>query len=343
MTGCASNNAPVNTGNQPATPAATQAKPVIIGFALGTLKEERWQKDRDFFVSKVTALGGSVNVVSADADKDLQVTQVENLIAQRVDVIVIVSEDQSLIAPLVEKAHQAGIKVIAYDRLIKNADVDAYVSFQNEKVGTLQANRILQDVSKGNFVYIGGAPTDNNAFQFKKGAMDALSSKIASGDIKLVYDQFTTDWKPEIAYQNMKAVLANGTKVDAVIAANDGTASGVIKALAEVGLAGKIPVSGQDAELGACQKIVEGTQTMTVYKPIEPLAEKAAELAMTLAQGKTPETNGVVNNGKIDVPSYLLEPVMVDKSNMMTTVIKDGFNKYADVYQNVPVSERPPQ
>ncbi|NTV23348.1 MAG: sugar ABC transporter substrate-binding protein [Nanoarchaeota archaeon] len=314
---------------------------ITIGFSLGTLKEERWVKDRDFFVERANQLGAQVNVMSANADPGVQMSQAENLILQKVDILVIVPEDAERTAEIVKKAHAAGIKVLSYDRLIKNSEVDLYISFQNEKVGELQANRLLETVSKGNFVYVGGAPTDNNAFLFRKGAMGAISEKVKTGDIVLVYDNFTTEWRPDIAYQNMKDLLKDNPDIDAIIAANDGTASGVIKALDEAGLSGKIPVSGQDAELGACQRIIKGTQTMTVYKPIKPLAYKAAELAVMLAKGENPEVNSAVNNGKIDVPSYLLEPVMVDKDNMMDTIVKDGYHPYEEVYLNVPLDERP--
>jgi D-xylose transport system substrate-binding protein len=327
--------------NKDASPTSDTEEKLVIGFSLGTLKEERWRQDRDLFVERVNELGATVNVLSANADPELQMSQAENLILQKVDVLVIVPEDAEKTALIVKKAHDAGIKVLSYDRLIKNSDVDFYISFQNEKVGVLQAKRILDEVDKGNFAYIGGAPTDNNAYQFRKGAMDTLSDKIKSGDIVLIYDNFTTEWKPEIAYMHMKDVLSNNEKIDAVIVGNDGTASGVIKALTEAGLAGKIPVSGQDAELGGCQRIVEGTQTMTVYKPIKLLAYKAAELAVELAKGDMPQANGLVDNGKINVSSYLLEPLMVDKSNMMDTIIKDGFHTYEEVYQNIPETDRP--
>ncbi|MBN2142043.1 substrate-binding domain-containing protein [Candidatus Woesearchaeota archaeon] len=332
-----------NAATKTPTESAPASEKIVIGFSLGTLKEDRWQRDRDNFVAKAQALGAEVVVESANADPAVQTTQVGNLIAQGVDVLVIVPEDGELAASYVEKAHAAGIKVLAYDRIIKNSDLDLYVSFQNEKVGELQAKGILELVNKGKFVYIGGAPTDNNAFQFKAGAMDVIQPKIDSGDIELVFDKMTDEWKPANAYANMKSYLDTGGEVDAVIAANDGTAGGVIQALTEKGLAGKVPVSGQDAELAACQRIVEGTQTLTVFKNLKPLAEKGAEIAVAMAKGEQVATNGKVNNGKIDVPSVLLDPVLVTKANMMDTVIALGFQSYDAVYQNVPADQRPAQ
>jgi len=322
--------AQTNTNNE------NNDKKIKIGFSLDTLQEERWQKDRDLFKAAAEALGATVDVQSANSDDAKQIAQAENLISQGVDVLVVVPHNAEATAAIVEKAHEAGIKVLAYDRLIRNSDLDLYVSFDNERVGEMQATAITNLVSKGKFVYIGGSETDNNAHLFKKGAFNILQPLIDKGDIEIVYDQFTKDWNPANALANMEnALTANNNQIDAVIAANDGTAGGVIQALAAQGLAGKIPVSGQDAELAAVQRIVEGTQTMTVYKPIKALAEKAAELAVKLAKGEDLGADQFVNNGKIDVPSVLLDPISVDKSNLDDTVIADGFHSREDVYKNV--------
>lgn len=309
---------------------------IKIGFSMDTLQEERWQKDRDLFVAMAEKLGATVEVQSANSDDAKQIAQAENLISQGVDVLVVIPHNADASAAIVEKAHEAGIKVLAYDRLIRNSDLDLYVSFDNERVGEMQAEAITKLVPKGKYVYIGGSETDNNALLFKKGAFNILQPLIDKGDIEVVYDQFTKDWNPANALANMEnALTANNNQIDAVVAANDGTAGGVVQALAAQGLAGKIPVSGQDAELAAVQRIVEGTQTMTVYKPIKLLAEMAAELAVKMAKGEPFETDGVIHNGKIDVPSVLLDPISVDKSNIDDTVIADGFHSREDVYKNV--------
>jgi len=312
----------------------TNKKPVIIGFSLGTTREERWFTDRDLFVQKAEALGATVDVTLSDYDAALQSSQIENLISQGAEVIVIVPADAKALAPAIAKAEAAGIKIIAYDRLINDSPIDFYISFDNVKVGELEASSIVAVASSGPFAYIGGAPTDNNASLVKQGSMEILAPKIKSGEIKLVVDEFMKDWSPDEAYKTIKAYLATGGKLNAIVAANDGTAFGAIKALAEKGLAGKIPVSGQDAELSACQRIFAGTQTSTVYKPISLLADKAAEIAVALTKGQTPETNSTVNNGSADIPSFLLEPTLVTKSNMMGTIIKDGFHTYDEVYHS---------
>ncbi|WP_253945004.1 D-xylose ABC transporter substrate-binding protein [Paenibacillus sp. NEAU-GSW1] len=308
---------------------------IKIGFSLDTLQEERWQRDRDLFKAAAEKLGAEVEVLAANSDDAKQIAQAESLISQGVDVLVVVPHNAEATAAIVEKAHEAGIKVLAYDRLIKNSDVDLYVSFDNERVGEMQAEAIVAKAPKGKFVYIGGSEADNNAHLFKKGAMNILQKYIDSGDIQIVYDQWSKDWNPAAALTNMEnALTANNNQIDAVIAANDGTAGGAIQALTAQGLAGKIPVSGQDAELAAAQRIIEGTQTMTVYKPIKALAEKAAELAIKLAKGEDVGADKTVNNGKIDVPSVLLDPISVNKDNIDATVIADGFHSKDDVYKN---------
>lgn len=306
--------------------------PVVIGFSLGTLREERWLTDRDLFIQRAKELGAVVNQAETDYDVESQISQIQNMISQGVKVIVVIPSDSEKIAPVIDEAHKAGVKIIAYDRLIKNTDLDLYISFDNEKVGELEANSVLSAVNKGDFAYIGGSETDNNSFLLKEGAMKVLKPGIDKGDIKLVVNEFTPNWDPAAAYKTMKKYLSTGRTVDAVVAANDGTAFGAIQALKEKGLAGKVPVSGQDAELAACQRIIAGTQTATVYKPIKSLAYKAAEIAVDIARNKTLETNSLINNGKLDVPSYLLEPIIVDKGNMMDTIVKDNFHTYQEVY-----------
>ena len=310
-----------------------EKKPIIIGFSIGATHEERWFRDRDFFVQRAQELGATVSVALSDDDIPKQISQIESLISQGASVIVIVPADSEKLAPAIEKANQNGVEIIAYDRLIKNSNVDLYISFDSVKVGEMEAESVLSVVNHGNFAYIGGSPTDNNSYLLKEGATNILAPKIKNGDIKLVVDKFMPDWKQEEAYKTIRDYLNSEQPLDAVIAANDGTASGVIQALKEKKLDGKIPVSGQDAEISAVQRIIAGTQTSTVYKPIKALAYKAAELAVAMANGQTLETNNFTNNGKIEVPSYFLLPISVNKNNLMDTIIKDGFHTYEEIYQ----------
>jgi D-xylose transport system substrate-binding protein len=239
-------------------------------------------------------------------------------------------------AQIVQIAHAEGIKVIAYDRLIRESAPDLYISFDNEKVGYLQAEYILRQKPKGNYFLLGGAPTDNNAQLLRKGQLRALQPAIDSGDIRLVAggEHWAVNWDPRDALKKAEQVLTQtNNQIDAVVASNDGTAGGVIQALEGQNLAGSVLISGQDAELAACQRIVKGTQTMTVYKPIHLIATKAAQAAVALAKGETiAEATQTVNNGKIDVPSILLTPIQVDKMNLDAVVIKDGFHAREAVY-----------
>jgi D-xylose transport system substrate-binding protein len=314
----------------------TSNEKIKIGFSMDTLEEERWLKDRDLFKGAVEKLGAEVEIMAANGDDALQISQAETLISQGVDLLVVVPHNAEATAAIVHKAHLANIKVISYDRLIKNADIDLYISFDNEKVGELQAETITKLVPEGKYVYIGGAVTDNNAHLFKKGVFNVLQPFIDRGDITVVYDQWTDNWTPTNAFINMQAALkANHNQIDAVIAANDATAGAVIKALEAQGLDGKIPVAGQDAELAAAQRIVEGTQSMTVYKPIGVLAEEAAKIAVKLAKDEHVFAGKRVNNGKIEVPSFLLLPTAVNKDNIDRTIIRDGFHSREEVYLNV--------
>lgn len=304
-----------------------------IGFSMDTLEEERWPRDRDLFKEAVESLGAEVVIREAKGDDTLQIVQAETLISEGVDLLVIVPHNAEAVATIVNKAHSAGIKVISYDRLVKNSSVDLYLSFDNELVGELQAQAITKVVPKGKYVYIGGANTDNNAHLFKKGVFNVLQPFIDRGDIQIVYDQWTENWTPENARANMEAALEiNNNEIDAVIAANDATAGGVIKALEAQGLAGEIPVAGQDADLAAAQRIVQGTQTMTIYKPIKTLAYEAARAAIKMAEGETVTSNRKINNGKLEIPSLLLAPIAVDKSNIDATIIADGFHQRDEVY-----------
>ncbi|MFZ7344233.1 D-xylose ABC transporter substrate-binding protein [Avibacterium volantium] len=303
------------------------AKDLTIGMSIDDLRLERWQKDRDIFVKKAESLGAKVFVQSANGDATAQISQIENMINRNVDVLVIIPFNGEVLGNIIGEAKREGIKVLAYDRLINNADLDFYVSFDNEKVGELQAQSIVEVKPEGNYFLMGGSPVDNNAKLFRKGQMKVLQPLIDIGKIKVVGDQWVDSWLAEKALQIMEnALTANKNNIDAVVASNDATAGGAIQALSAQGLSGKVAISGQDADLAAIKRIVQGTQTMTVYKPITKLADKAAEIAVQLGKNEKPESNAVLNNGLKDVPAYLLAPIAVTKDNIEETIIKDGFH-----------------
>jgi D-xylose transport system substrate-binding protein len=325
---------PVSNDTNTVQEKETKEKTIKIGFVMGTLLEERWQKDRNLFKKAVEDLGAHVEILSADGDDALQIWQAETLISKGIDLLVIIPQNAESAAAIVEKAHAAGVKVLSYDRLVTNAEVDMYVSYDNEEVGKLQAQAITKITPNGKYVYIGGAEIDNNAHLIKKGAFSVLQPLIDSEEITIVFDQWTKDWLPANARANMELALdANANQIDAVIAANDATAGEVIEVLEIRGLAGKIPVTGQDADLAAVRRIISGEQTMTVYKPIKELTEKAAELAVKLAKGEEIDIDLKINNGKVEVPSVLLSPIAVSKDNLDETIIADGFHTRQEVYQ----------
>lgn len=311
---------------------------IKIGFSMDTLKEERWQKDRDIFVAEAEKLGAEVLVLAANGDDQKQIDQAQYLLEEGADVLVIVPHDAEIASKIVEMAHAKNVQVISYDRLVYG-DVDYYISFDNEKVGEIQSNYLIDTLGfkSGNVVYIGGAPTDNNASLLRKGALSVLESKES---IDIIYDEYTKDWEPKEAARHMENVIDQyEDDFGAVICANDTLAKAVTAVLAENQI--EAYIIGQDAEISAAQRIVEGKQNMTVYKDIRMLATKAAEMAVEVINGETIETSKLIKNDIKAVPSILLEPVAVDQSNMMELIINSGFHKYEDVYRNIPVEERP--
>lgn len=312
----------------------SNAKDLTIGMSIDDLRLERWQKDSSIFSKKAEELGAKVFVQSANGDDAVQISQIENMINRNVDVLVIIPHNADVLSNVIEEASRSGIKVLAYDRLINNANIDFYVSFDNEKVGELQAASLVKLKPTGNYFLMGGSPVDNNAKLFRKGQMKVIQPLVDKGDIKIVGDQWVDSWLPEKALQIMEnALTANNNKIDAVVASNDATAGGAVQALQAQGLAGKVVISGQDADLAGIKRIVASTQTMTVYKPITKLATTAAEIAVKLGKDEKVENNAVLNNGLKDVPSYLLTPIVVTKDNIDETVIKDGFHTKESVYK----------
>lgn len=307
----------------PLTASASKEKP-LIGFSIDDLRVERWARDRDYFVQAAKELGAEVSVQSADGDAAKQVAQIENLIARNVDALVIVPKDQSTLTNVLREAKKAGIKVVSYDRLIKSPDIDVYVSFDNERVGFMQGEALMKAMPKGGNVYLlSGDPGDNNAKLFKAGAMRAMEPRIKKNEIKILGEQSVKDWLPANALAIMENVLTQfQNKIDGVLAPNDGTAGGVIQALAGQKLAGKVPVTGQDAELAACKRILAGTQTMTVYKSLRAIAYEAARLSVGLVKGEKFKYRAEKAEGGIE--QILLDPVVVTKQNM-DLLVKDGF------------------
>jgi D-xylose transport system substrate-binding protein len=327
----------------PATlaPAAPTAAPSggTIALLLPETKTARYETaDRPDFEAKFKELCPTCTIIYSNANQDAtaQLSQAEAALTNGAQVLVLDPVDSAAAAGIADKAKAQGVPVIAYDRLILNsAAVDYYISFDNTKVGQLQAQSLvdqLNTLGKVNptIVMINGSPTDNNASLFKAGAHSVFDPLVAAGKLTIAKEYDTPDWSPDQAQTEMtQALTALGNKVDGVYAANDGTASGAIAAMKAAGLAPLPPITGQDAELAAIQRILVGDQYMTVYKAIKPEAEAAAELAydlLTKTAVPASMTNGMTtNNTVMDVPSVLLTPLSVTKDNIKTTVVADGF------------------
>jgi D-xylose transport system substrate-binding protein len=317
-----------------AAPRKEEPRPQI-GLLMDTLQqeEERWQRDRDLFLERAKQLGAEVLVESAERDDARQLQQAESLLARNVQALVVVPHSAEAGARIVEAAKKRSVPVICYDRLILNADVDLYVSYDNRRVGELQAQYLRNVAPKGNYVLLGGAPTDHNAKLIREGQMTALEDAVKRGDIKIVANPWTPDWRADAAMTLTETALKKvGDQVVAVVASNDVTAGGAIKALETRGLAGKVLVSGQDANLDAVRRIVTGTQTMTVYKPLSPLARGAAAAAVQMAKGEKVEGTSTVNNGMKQVQAILLNPIGIHKGLVDQVIINDKFHTREQVY-----------
>jgi len=308
-----------------------------IGLALPTQQEERWVRDMHAMQAEADKHNVDLRIAIARNDQAQQNNQIDQLLSQGVKVLILAPHDGEGAATSVNKAHEDGVKVISYDRLIMGTDVDIYMSFDNVRVGELMGEWITKRVPKGDYILMSGAPTDNNAKLFKQGHMNFIQPLIDTGDIKVILEQPVIDWQPANAQRIVEnALTLANNKVDAILAPNDGTASGAIAALRAQGLAGKIPVTGMDAEMSAAQRIVQGTQSITVLKDTRKLGEEAIRLAIRMAKGEdiSDAINGSVDNGTMEVPSVLLEAQVVDKDNIDAVLIESGYLKRSDVYGN---------
>lgn len=306
---------------------------IQIGLSFDSFVIERWQRDRDVFVSTAKELGADVNVQAASGNAREQIDQIEYFIEKNMDVIVIIPVDAQLITDVVLKAKQKGIKVIAYDRLIQEANVDLYISFDNEKVGKLMAEAIIANTpDKGKVSVIFGSQGDHNVMQVEQGFGEVMED----ANREIVYKDYAEGWLAEEAFAAVNHTLEINSYIDGLVCGNDDLASQAIKALSERRLAGNVTVVGQDADLNACQRIVEGTQTMTVYKSIERLAKQAAQYAVMLGKGEELPVSNTFFDGSFTIPYEKLEPIAVTKENIDEVIIEGGFHLKEEVYLNVP-------
>ncbi len=308
---------------------------IQIGMSFDSFVIERWLRDRDVFVSTAKELGAEVNVQNANGDIEEQKKHINYFIDKGVDAIVIVCIDSYGLQEEVKKALDAGIKVVAYDRLITEANVDLYISVDNSMVGELMGEALVKNGIKGKKVLmLGGSLSDSNVPILE----DAFKKVMAENNNSILYSFHAENWEAELAAQYVYENVDVVARADAIMCGNDNVASQVVRALSEKRLAGDIPVVGQDADLEACQRIVEGTQLMTVYKPVEKLAQRAAECTVRLI--KEGEVTGndveIISDGQFDIPYVAIQPISVTDANMDEVIIDSGFHLKEDVYLNVP-------
>jgi D-xylose transport system substrate-binding protein len=318
---------------------SSQEEQMQIGLSFDSFVIERWLRDRDMFVSTAKSLGAEVNVQNANGSVETQISQIRYFIQKGMDVIVIIAIDGESLGEVVDEAKNNGIKIVCYDRLIENADADLYISFDNEKVGTLMGEALIEACPQGgNLFAIYGSPTDNNVDQVVTGFTQALDGS----NLNIVYTGYCENWLAELAFDHVTNALQETDDIVGLMCGNDDLAGQAVKALAENRLAGSVAVVAQDAELAACQRIVEGTQEMTVYKPVELEASAAAALAVALGNGEDitsdacqDQVTDTIWDGTYEIPYYRIDPIAVTKENLDDVIISGGFHAREDVYLNI--------
>ena len=297
-----------------------------VGFLVPTLESNRYVKESGYFEEKIKEFGGQVIIKDAERDESKQYQQALELIDEGVDILVINAVNANTSAAIIRDAHKKGIKVVAYDRLIKNCELDFFITFDGEKVGEFIAQYMVDHVPQGNYVLLNGDKGDENAIIFQNGALKVLQPNIDSKKINLIYKGYMEDWLgSNAAFYTDKILEFSNLEVNVIISMYDGLTDGIVSVLKDRNLAGKILVTGQDAEIAACNRIMIGEQAMTIYKPGKALAYKCAEIVRLLIKNEKISDLRYVNNGRIEVPSIILDPIAVDKNNMLTTVVADGF------------------
>ena len=343
--------------------AAPAAEKVKVGLSFSDFATERWKNEEVLMRGLLEDLGYEVISQEANHDVKMQNDQIDNMVTQGIKGLIVIAEDGDAAVTAVDKAADAGVVVIAYDRLIKTPKIAAYLSFNNVDVGRAQADGIMTALgipgsttwTKDNpakVVLSGGSPTDNNAILVRQGQMEVIQPYLDEGIIEIVADQWVDNWDAATAEKMMENILtAQQNKIDAVIASNDGTALGELQAMKAQGLAGVVPISGQDATADGCNSIVKGEQTVSVYKDIRLLSPMAVEMLDNLLKGTAVEglkdytmaelTNDDTKTG--NVKALFLPVVQVTKDNVYELIVVSGFQSYDDVYRDIPEDQRPPK
>lgn len=310
---------------------------IKIGLSFDSFVIERWHREQEAFISKTEELGAEVFVQNANGSVEKQINQMEHFIEEGMDVIVLNATDVDAVAPVVTKARSKGIKIIAYDRLVKNAGVDLYISSDNQMIGKLLTEELLTNIEgKKNILVIMGSPSDSNVAIID----EEFERLILNSDVHVLEKVYAPNWLSETAFNVVSAHLQQGEEINGIFCGNDDLAQQAIMALSEYRQAGQVCVVGQDADLSACQRIVEGTQNMTVYKNVIEMAREAATMAVKLAKGEALEIKETVNDGTVEVPYYRMMPIKVTKENIDQVIIDSGFHLKDEVYLNMIESDQ---
>lgn len=346
---------------EPAAAEPAMEEKMIVGLSFSDFATERWPVEDELMTKLLEEKGYEVISQEAAHDVKLQNDQIDNMVTQGAKVIIVIAEDGDAAATAVASAAAAGVKVIAYDRLIKDTGISAYISFNNTQVGVNEADGVMKALDMDNWdtaangpariIMMGGSPTDNNAILVRNGQMSIVQPYVDAGSAEIVQDQWVDNWDPAKATSLMENMLsAVGNDVDGVVASNDGTALGALTAMKAQGLAGKVPISGQDATADGCNSIVKGEQTVTVFKDTRLLSPLAVELADKLMKGEdlglemyTLAELTLDDTLQGSVPCEFLPVVQVTKDNVYDVVVKSGFQLYDDVYRDIPEADKPPK
>ena len=313
----------------------------VVGVSWSNFQEERWKTDEAAIKAQLEKSGAKYISADAAGSPEKQLGDIDGLISKGAKVLIVLAMDKDAILPAVNKAAKQKIPVVAYDRLIEAPGV-FYITFDNKEVGRMQARAVFAAQPKGNYVMIKGSPTDPNANFLREGQQEIIDAAVKKGDIKIVGDEYTEGWKPEVAQKNMEQIITkNGGKIDAVVAANDGTAGGVVAALSAKGIKG-IPVSGQDGDFAALNRVAAGSQTVSVWKDARDLGREAALAAVALGAGKKVEGSTSWNGGekKIALDSRFLKPVPITRDNL-DLVVKAGWIKKEELCKGVGADKAP--
>jgi D-xylose transport system substrate-binding protein len=310
---------------------------ITIGFsaATATFILERWNKDVRIFSGAAQELGADVLIQMSAGGTREQITQINYIANQNIDILVVITNDSEAIAGAIKQVRDAGVPVIAYDRIILGTPIDAFVTFDSKDVGRQYGQALMRAVPRGVYLIVNGSVHDQNSFDISAGLHDIIDPAIHSGRISVEREIWLEEWSFDEALETIGAIFEETTDFDAIVCGNDNIANAAIQLLSERRLAGEVTVIGQDAELISCQRLVEGTQLMTVYKPIGNLAARAARVAMAMAEGQSLPYDALVDNGSgTPVPTYIEKSIAIYKDNI-DVVIRDGFHSYEDIYRNI--------